>query len=350
MKKENKCNQQCNYMNQSHFKLSIFVALSATLFSFQSFGARGSVAVVKLNQRAAQGTCMPQVSGNSSITLSNNNIGAFSGATAQGRSFSGTNPRPLAATDARQQAVARVLQTMNSLGGGNFSLHRGAKFVFGSTAGQPSRQTADHIQLNPGNQNIRALGNHAGHSHGGTTNTALIAHELGHYVGNNGLYQPYFQFVRGGCNVSGYSGNRRNGRRNEEFAEVFSAYLTNPEMLSAKGGACQKALDFMKGAFGEQGNPTCESRRSLSGNSSRVASSARPRARSQSGLGGFITKLFSGGFSSSSNMTRRNCASVTGGRSVRGSTFCNARQEGQQRAAENANNGVDDSSNNGSIR
>jgi hypothetical protein len=88
--------------------------------------------------------------------------------------------------------------------------------------------------------------------HGGCNNRAMLAHELGHYIGHQGIYRAYLNAVAGrngvGCLISGYAGKRRT----EEWAEVFAAFVTNRNLFSGKGSQCAEAFSFLKSIFGEE--------------------------------------------------------------------------------------------------
>lgn len=73
-------------------------------------------------------------------------------------------------------------------------------------------------------------------------NVAQLVHELGHLVGNAGAYRQYREAVGGRyCVVSGYSDDRAN----EQFAEVFAAFVTYPSLIKDnKSSACQAAYKF----------------------------------------------------------------------------------------------------------
>ncbi|WP_374078785.1 hypothetical protein [Bdellovibrio bacteriovorus] len=71
------------------------------------------------------------------------------------------------------------------------------------------------------------------------TNVGRMMHELGHKVGNSGVYQQYARFTgRTRCRITGYAASKFN----EEFAEVFEAYVVYPDLLKQK---CPKAFEFM---------------------------------------------------------------------------------------------------------
>lgn len=82
-------------------------------------------------------------------------------------------------------------------------------------------------------------------------NVAHISHEIGHYAGTHGLYAPYYRRVPP-CKLTGYSHAAYSAatKRNEEFAEVWAAFLTRPELLyNSKAEACRRAYDFFLEAF-----------------------------------------------------------------------------------------------------
>jgi hypothetical protein len=69
---------------------------------------------------------------------------------------------------------------------------------------------------------------------------------LGHWVGSReGLYDRYKESVKP-CQFSSYCKfvNVGQAPRNEEFAEVFSAFITHPEILYKGSPNCQRAYNF----------------------------------------------------------------------------------------------------------
>jgi hypothetical protein len=87
-------------------------------------------------------------------------------------------------------------------------------------------------------------------------NIAQLAHEIGHLVGNNGLYAQYREAIGHTkrhpkfCRVSGYSDDKAN----EQFAEVFAAFVTRPELIrDNKSDTCKKAYAFFKKVFANGG-------------------------------------------------------------------------------------------------
>lgn len=76
----------------------------------------------------------------------------------------------------------------------------------------------------------------------------ILVHELGHFIANkHGLYPKYNRAVSKKCNLSEYmyqsSGGRKHKNRNEEFAEILSAYLVYPKKLKR---SCRASFNFIK--------------------------------------------------------------------------------------------------------
>lgn len=127
-----------------------------------------------------------------------------------------------------------------ALGGYTYHFYSGA-------AGKHSEQQLNKININrDGSWNFGE-------------NQAQLLHELGHRMGNNGLYEDYWSAMGGAkkanyCNVSGYAKiTAKQGktiRSNENFAEVFAAYLTRPDMIlhnDQTPEACQRAYRVLSG-------------------------------------------------------------------------------------------------------
>ncbi|MGE4130958.1 MAG: hypothetical protein AB7F86_04935 [Bdellovibrionales bacterium] len=78
-----------------------------------------------------------------------------------------------------------------------------------------------------------------------SNNVAHLMHELAHKIGHSSyqsgetFYQAY-ERLAGRCQPTRYS--RRNSH--EEFAEVFAAFITHPEILSQGNSGCQRAYAF----------------------------------------------------------------------------------------------------------
>lgn len=91
-------------------------------------------------------------------------------------------------------------------------------------------------------------------------NVALLAHEMGHLVGNSPRageatwYDAYFAAVSP-CHFTEYAAaGADSGKRNEEFAEVFAAYITGSRTLRKK---CPEAYDFMRKVLFPKAAPRC---------------------------------------------------------------------------------------------
>lgn len=96
-----------------------------------------------------------------------------------------------------------------------------------------SGQRADHIL-------IQRQGSEA---HG--LSVAQHVHEYAHFIGNRGAYGSYRAHMKGHgyCMVSNYADNNNN----EQFAEAFTGFVTEPETLlnnKRTPKACQRAFDF----------------------------------------------------------------------------------------------------------
>lgn len=76
----------------------------------------------------------------------------------------------------------------------------------------------------------------------------ILIHEIGHFVANkHGLYPQHAKKVRKKCKLTQYMSSTRTGKkhrnRNEEFAEVFAAYLILGKDLKRK---CKGSYEFLK--------------------------------------------------------------------------------------------------------
>jgi|GEM_PF-3028770 len=259
------------------------ILLICTAFPSFSFGYSTDRGLIKINAEAAKGECLPPFDQNPMNVLRQNNIKVYTarnkpsvpgGSGCQSLSAL-SNKNPLSdPNDPRLKSLARVVSLLGSLGTGEMSAHKDTAVVFGTVRG-PSRQCGDHVQLNPGNQNCLGLGTTIDNDpHGGTSNVALIAHEIGHKIANSNEqanFNEYKTKVKSRCSITTYALKGRPTRpRSEEFAEVLAAYVTNPGIFEGKGRACREAFDFMAELFGETPangltiNMTCESRKSSS--------------------------------------------------------------------------------------
>lgn len=122
--------------------------------------------------------------------------------------------------------------------------------------------------------------------------TGRMMHELGHKVGNTGVYSKYRQATGGKiCGITPYAsrGSKKTvSRANEEFAEVFEAYVAFPDLLKAQ---CPKSYDyFAKSLFPNSSGYMATCKNGISGNSnsrdesrSEQSGSTSPRNKSKSG-------------------------------------------------------------------
>lgn len=158
------------------------------------------------------------------------------------------------------EAAARVLGTISGIGNGKFTEQHGGVFAFFENNERFSYYDGYNIlHINAGNQSNQAVENN---KFGGGNNTAMLAHELAHYIFSKGeapLAEAYQKEVPKPCLLSGYSSYDRD----EEVAEVFSSFVTNPDLLQNKGESCDQARLYMAKLFGEDPSKSlsCESRR-----------------------------------------------------------------------------------------
>jgi hypothetical protein len=203
--------------------------------------------LVKLNPAAANGDCLPPAGGTPAAVLRQSGIGAAS-----------------PASSVVTSSLARVIGSIARFGSGRFARHRSVTYLFGSEEGFSYHESGTRlIHLNPGAQNRQALRDKR---FGGTHNTAVLAHELGHYIAfrdNFAMKRLYESMVPRPCVLTNYAGDPSNGYRNEEFGEVFAAFVTNPSLLRNQGAACEQARAFWARQFEEplSASQSCESRR-----------------------------------------------------------------------------------------
>lgn len=116
-----------------------------------------------------------------------------------------------------------------------------------------SRQEPDHIKI--------------AHSH--RNSVAQYVHEWAHFIANkNGrqIYSQYQNRLGGGsnfCMVSGYadgtSDSSHASRWSEQFAEAFTAFVTEPSLLLNNGSAaCRNAYNFFKDELFNDGDRVSE--------------------------------------------------------------------------------------------
>jgi hypothetical protein len=114
------------------------------------------------------------------------------------------------------------------------------------------------LSIRPGNENMMALHDK---SHGGVCNKGMLAHEIAHYISirdNQAIQREYERQINPPCYVTRYAGQNRI----EEFAEVFAAFLTNPDLFKGKGQSCDKARRVIASMFREHPDHSlsCDSR------------------------------------------------------------------------------------------
>ena len=147
-----------------------------------------------------------------------------------------------------QGALADVVDTIEKIGRGRKKSHRGAHYFFRKDWGYSFHTPGTNIiEMRRGNQNMEQMHDR---SHFGMDNRAVLAHELAHYVSirdNQAIQTQYNWSVWFPCHVTKYA--KKN--RWEEFAEVYAAYVTNPDLLRGKGSSCDKARKFMARLLGE---------------------------------------------------------------------------------------------------
>ncbi len=164
--------------------------------------------------------------------------------------LSAHNISTVSATNAERIALARGLAQAQALLGKPVSFAKNVEFSFATRSGFSSYDGAR------GGRHIIKM--NRCDSKGGNcaaNNVAHLMHELGHKVGHamfargEKFYDAYSRLA-GRCHPTRYS--RQN--RNEEFAEVFAAYLTHPELLSRGDPACRRAFAFFsRDVFKENG-------------------------------------------------------------------------------------------------
>jgi hypothetical protein len=174
----------------------------------------------KSDSKAIQGVCVPPIKNTAAEILSDAGV------------------RPVDATVAEAKTLAKGIQQIERLAGGNFEPIRGAKMQFYD--GRFRRGGFPFGRFNGSFVEIHRAGSNS------DTNLAHLMHELGHWVGSrDGLYDKYKEAVSP-CQYSSYAKFVNTGQspRNEEFAEVFAAFITHPEILSKGSPNCQRAYNF----------------------------------------------------------------------------------------------------------
>lgn len=210
-------------LNLKLLSLSIVIGINSNFAH-----AEPLIGILKKEPIAAKGLCTPKISQNQAEDV----LKIF-------------NIQTRNARDSEILAIGRGLSQIQKLSGGTFEPARNAKYIFRNGGGNISRQTANGIEMSRGNTST-------------ISSVAYFIHELGHYVGNanNGeLYSEYKSKIKSRCLFSRYASKDWTPARarNEEFAEVFAAFVTNPEILLRSGQACAKAFEFFKNEVFEHG-------------------------------------------------------------------------------------------------
>ena len=142
------------------------------------------------------------------------------------------------ATVAEAKTLAKGIQKIEQLAGGNFEPIRGASMHF--YGGRMRLGGYPFGRFNGSFVEIHRAGSNS------DTNLAHLMHELGHWVGaHDGLYDKYKESVSP-CQYSSYCKFVNTGQspRNEEFAEVWAAFITHPEILYKGSPNCKRAYNF----------------------------------------------------------------------------------------------------------
>ena len=118
--------------------------------------------------------------------------------------------------------------------------------------------------------------------------TGRMMHELGHKVGNTGIYSKYRAYTGGKiCRITPYAarGSKKTvSRANEEFSEVFEAYVVFPDLLKAQ---CPKSYAyFAKSLFPHSSGHLASCKNGISSSSrdeSSVERQSPRKSRTESG-------------------------------------------------------------------
>lgn len=184
---------------------------------------------VKLDEKAANGSCLVQPDEAASAILTRNEIKVV-------REGGG------AVENTIKQALGIVIGTIESLGAAEFKAQQNVEFLIGVNPGFSYHESGTKlIHINPGAENIRNLHDK---SLGGVHNVAMLTHELAHYISLRdgfAIQRKYEWAVWSHCELTDYAKTNRY----EEFAEVFAAYVTNPSLLQNQSAACDKARLFV---------------------------------------------------------------------------------------------------------
>jgi len=148
------------------------------------------------------------------------------------------------ANDLEVRTLGAGLMRIQQLNGGPLSTGMGPRIKGGPypfiirSGVESSGQRSDHIQIMKKK----------------SESVVQYVHEYGHLVGNNGGYAAYNSYTGGSkCHITNYAMSSGN----EQFAEVFGAFVTEPSSLlnnTRSPAACKKAYEFFAGKFFKNGD------------------------------------------------------------------------------------------------
>ncbi|CAM9862775.1 unnamed protein product, partial [Chrysoparadoxa australica] len=171
------------------------------------------------------------------------------------RLLASQNLSVVGASEREKRTVGAAIKRVQELNGGvlRTGMGPGSVYPFRFTEDSGSGQRADHIKIGR-NRSGPNDHNHNGHS------VAQHVHEWAHLIGNNGAYNQFRRYMDSRsygsndyCIVSNYADNNPN----EQFAEVFTAFVTEPAILlnnTRTPAACRKAFEFFRTQFFPRGN------------------------------------------------------------------------------------------------
>ena len=212
---------------------------TALCFSFLLETNASDVGIMKRNKKAISGACT--VSTIKTATQAKSIMNQYD------------IKAPTASTD-ELISIGNGLAQISALAGGVFSPVMDSKFNFRVGTGHSRYDGHAH-----GDHQISMNRCSSGGTNCNSNNLPHLMHELGHKLGhakmpNGSRYYDAYNKAVTGCRHTRYAGKIRRGTRNEEFAEAFTAFITNPDLLLASGPECIKAYDFFaKQAFPRYG-------------------------------------------------------------------------------------------------
>lgn len=188
---------------------SLFILISFFVFTESSQAYKNSDTLYTMYRYpiAAGGVCMPEPDGSAASVLRRNGISY------QGRPSSG-----------ELEALAKGIGQIENLLGKPLPAGWRTTYNYINASGKWNQgASAINVRRSPGSCKGENVGR--------------LMHELGHKVGNSGVYSQYRSYVGSSCGITGYARTKSN----EQFAEVFSAYVTYPDLLKKK---CPQAYSF----------------------------------------------------------------------------------------------------------